>query len=158
MYTLVGSVQFGVEFKGQSPASHLEKEEESYVINGNTDLPFMTHCTNMLRSVFLSSFIAFSVSVKGVQIIANGSSLVSIADNNASNLALSETLTSPFPYEFPAFADAQNLFPMPLCNGVRLEEATIDELQDAMANGQLTSTQITLCYLQRIYQTDEYIK
>lgn len=47
---------------------------------------------------------------------------------------------------------------MPNCNGVVLEEATIDEMQDAMRRGQLTSVTMAMCYLQRIYQTDEYIK
>ncbi|CAD6589866.1 MAG: hypothetical protein ASARMPRED_004296 [Alectoria sarmentosa] len=50
----------------------------------------------------------------------------------------------------------ENLFPMLDCHGVVLEEATVDQLQDAMNMGQLTSTTIALCYLQRIYQTDEY--
>ncbi len=39
-----------------------------------------------------------------------------------------------------------------------LEEATIDELQESMKRGQLTSVAILMCYLQRVYQTDEYIK
>ncbi|MCJ1464114.1 hypothetical protein MMC07_002727 [Pseudocyphellaria aurata] len=47
---------------------------------------------------------------------------------------------------------------MPKCNGVTLEEATIDQLQDAMNTGQLTTQQIVLCYMQRIYQTDMYLK
>lgn len=47
---------------------------------------------------------------------------------------------------------------MPDCNGFVLEEATIDQLQDAMGKGQLTSLQIALCYLQRVQQTDEYVK
>ncbi len=65
----------------------------------------------------------------------------------------------PFPYYFPKLGqNAADLFPMPDCNGFVLEEATIDQLQDAMGKGQLTSLQIALCYLQRIQQTDEYIK
>ena len=47
---------------------------------------------------------------------------------------------------------------MSLCNGMTLEEATIDQLQDYMIRNLLTSTQIALCYLERIWQTDEYIK
>lgn len=49
-------------------------------------------------------------------------------------------------------------FPMPLCGSFQLEEATIDDMQQAMSNGQLTSTQLTLCYIQRIYQTQSYTK
>jgi len=47
---------------------------------------------------------------------------------------------------------------MPLCNGIALEEASMDFLQDAMRSGILTSSQIASCYLQRIYQTDSYIE
>ncbi len=39
-----------------------------------------------------------------------------------------------------------------------LEEATIDEMQDAMAKGQLTSVQIAMCCLRRVWQVDEYVK
>ena len=75
------------------------------------------------------------------------------------NVATAETLTTPFPYYFPSLGQsATDLFPMPDCNGFVLEEATIDQLQDVMGKGQLTSLQIALCYLQRIQQTDEYIK
>ncbi len=76
-----------------------------------------------------------------------------------SNAATAETLATPFPYYFPKLGQsAADLFPMPDCNGFVLEEATIDQLQDAMGRGQLTSLQIALCYLQRIQQTDEYVK
>ena len=76
-----------------------------------------------------------------------------------SNAATPETLATPFPYYFPKLGqNAADLFPMPDCNGFVLEEATIDQLQDAMGTGQLTSLQISLCYLQRIQQTDEYVK
>ena len=65
--------------------------------------------------------------------------------------------------EFPVFplqenAGKSSLFPMPLCNGFKLEEATIDQMQSAMKNGTLTSVQLVLCYMQRNYQTDDYIK
>ena len=81
---------------------------------------------------------------------------------NATHLVESQDLSSPFPYEFPFLGNASELdaarFPMPQCNGVTLEEATIDQLQDSMSSGQLTSVQIVMCYLQRIYQVDPYIK
>lgn len=65
--------------------------------------------------------------------------------------------------EFPVFplqenAGKSSLFPMPLCNGFKLEEATIDQMQAALKNGTLTSVQLVLCYMQRNYQTDDYIK
>lgn len=77
---------------------------------------------------------------------------------NGSDITQSQILETPFPYDFPNMEDQLNLFPMPLCNGLRLEEATIDQLQDAINHGRLTSTQLITCYLQRISQTDSYIK
>ena len=72
---------------------------------------------------------------------------------------MSEILDSPFPYNFPVLGqNSAELFPMPHCNGITLEEARIDQLQDAMEKGRLTSVQIAVCYLQRIWQTDEYVK
>ncbi len=78
--------------------------------------------------------------------------------HNASYLVSSQTLEAPFPYYFPNVEDPTALFPMLPCDGFTLEEATIDQLQDAMSNGRLTSSRLLLCYLQRIYQTDDYIK
>ncbi len=73
-----------------------------------------------------------------------------------------QTLENPYPYEFPNLKDeaivGRTLFPMPLCHGFKLEEATIDQMQERMSNGTLTSEKIALCYLQRVYQTDEYLK
>jgi amidase len=74
----------------------------------------------------------------------------------------SQVLSSPSEYDFPILqynsAADSGRFPMPLCNGITLEEATIDQLQDYMTNGNLTSVQIAICYMQRIWQTDEYTK
>lgn len=53
-----------------------------------------------------------------------------------------------------------DLFPMPPCGdgSFQLEEATIDEMQQAMVRGELTSVQLTLCYMQRVYQLQSYTK
>lgn len=61
---------------------------------------------------------------------------------------------------FPSLEDVEtpDLFPMSSCGSFTLEEATIDDMQDAMANGTLTSVQLCLCYLQRALQTNQYIK
>ena len=77
---------------------------------------------------------------------------------NASDLVSSQDLESPFPYYFPDQRDVENLFPMPDCDGVVLEEATVDALQDAMNKGHLTSTKLAMCYMQRVHQTNGYIK
>ncbi|KAG6010296.1 hypothetical protein E4U21_007345 [Claviceps maximensis] len=49
------------------------------------------------------------------------------------------------------------LFAMADCHGFRLEEATIDEMQTAMASGRLTSVQLVQCYMTRTFQTQQYI-
>lgn len=51
-----------------------------------------------------------------------------------------------------------DLFPMAPCGSFQLEEATIDQMQQAMSSGELTSVQLTLCYISRIYQTQSYTK
>jgi hypothetical protein len=45
-------------------------------------------------------------------------------------------------------------FPMPLCNGVVIEDATIGDLQHYMGTGRLTSEQLVRCYIARIDQTN----
>ena len=81
---------------------------------------------------------------------------------NNSNPVSTQDLSSPFPYEFPYLGNVSDVdaqrFPMPTCNSIVLEEATIDQLQEAMSTARLTAVQIALCYLQRIYQTDSYVK
>ena len=78
---------------------------------------------------------------------------------NASDLGASQILQNPFPFDFPNMEAApMALFPMPSCHGVTLEEATIDQLQDAMNNGMLTSVDILNCYLARVSQTNSYCK
>jgi hypothetical protein len=76
--------------------------------------------------------------------------------------AESQVLTSPYPFNFPVLqegaASNSGQFPMPLCHGFKLEEATIDQLQDAMQDGKLSSKKLVECYLQRIYQVDFYIR
>lgn len=78
--------------------------------------------------------------------------------NTPMDLAVAQVLQAPFPFEFPNKQNGTDLFPMPKCNGVTLEEATIDQLQEAMNTGLLTASQIVLCYMQRIYQTDMYLE
>ena len=49
-----------------------------------------------------------------------------------------------------------NPFPMPLCYGINIEEASIDYLTQLMMQGKLTSRQITKCYLSRINQLNKW--
>jgi amidase len=74
-------------------------------------------------------------------------------------LAESQVLHDPFPYYFPQQnASAAELFAMPKCHGIDIEDASIDDLQAHMASGRLTSVQLVTCYTQRSFQTAEYIK
>jgi amidase len=68
-------------------------------------------------------------------------------------------LQQPYPYFFPPqdAAETTALFPMPICSGVHLEEATIDQLQGYLSDRTLTSVQLLKCYLDRVYQVDKYI-
>ncbi len=84
------------------------------------------------------------------------------AELNASSpaaLADSEVLNDPFPYFFPEQnASAAELFAMPKCCGIDIENASIDTLQSHLECGDLTSVQLLACYMQRAFQTGEYIK
>jgi amidase len=78
---------------------------------------------------------------------------------NTSDFGAAQVLQNPFPYDFPHMdASPVALFPMPSCHGITLEEATIDQLQDAMSHGKLTSVDILNCYLARVTQTNTYCK
>jgi amidase len=86
-------------------------------------------------------------------------SIPPLANLTDSPVNITQTLQTPFPYDFPnQNADAAGLFPMPPCNGTTIEEATIDQLQGYMNQGLLTSVQLALCYLDRHWQTGDYIK
>lgn len=84
-------------------------------------------------------------------VIAFAAPIVAILTDPSSSL-----LDSVFPLQ--QNAGTTGLFPMPLCHGFKLEEATIDQMQQALSRGQLSSQELVTCYLQRIYQTDRYIK
>lgn len=76
--------------------------------------------------------------------------------HNLSELPTPQVLLSPLPFEFPSLESTQH-FPMQSCQGLTIEEATVDQLQEAMASGTLNAVELFQCYLQRIYQTDSYL-
>jgi amidase len=80
-------------------------------------------------------------------------------DDNPTCVLDVDPLRDPFPYEFPSQNATQRsgLFPMPKCQNITLEEATIDQLQSYMSSGLLTSLELLQCYLTRIKQVDEYV-
>jgi amidase len=78
---------------------------------------------------------------------------------NGSSLAGYQILEDPFPYFFPEQdATPAQLFAMLPCKGQVIEDATIDDLQQYMESGLLTSVDLVTCYLQRAFQTRDYIK
>lgn len=72
------------------------------------------------------------------------------------------SLENEYTYVFPTLGNLNDTdldrFQMRDCYGFKLEETTIDLLQEAMNGGRLTVQQIVSCYQQRILQTDGYIK
>jgi amidase len=53
---------------------------------------------------------------------------------------------------------APAIFTMPPCNNFTLHEATIDQLQSAYASGRLSAEKVVQCYLDRIQQTNGWLK
>lgn len=74
-----------------------------------------------------------------------------------SSVAAEQLLANAFPYEFPDLSSVSR-FPMENCHGVTLEEATVDQLQNYMTQGILSSVKIVECYLKRRLQVDQYLK
>jgi amidase len=108
----------------------------------------------MLSAAFLA--------VAGIALNAFLTSAHETPSYNSSQTVIAQTLESPYPYIFPLLQNGSQAdsgqFPMPMCHGFKLEEATIDELQEELSSGRLTSVKLVLCYLRRIYQTDSYIQ
>ncbi|PLB44866.1 alpha-glucosidase [Aspergillus steynii IBT 23096] len=92
--------------------------------------------------------------------LAGGLALAGPAQQNQSDsLVAAQVLSDPYSYDFPRLgASGASLFPMRLYNGFKLEEASIDDIQEQLAGGNLTSVDLLQCYLERIYQTDSYLK
>ncbi|KAG7005245.1 hypothetical protein G7Y79_00021g051120 [Physcia stellaris] len=63
--------------------------------------------------------------------------------DGSEDVEIAQDLSSPFPYEFPYLGNVSDIdasrFPMPQCNGIAIEEATIDQLQDSMSRKKLTT-------------------
>ncbi len=80
--------------------------------------------------------------------------------NKSHSLLSADPLPNPYPFYFPRQGDANStmLFPMERCGDVVLEEASIDQLQDAMVHGKLNAVKLASCCLRRVLQVGEYIK
>ncbi|KXS93785.1 hypothetical protein AC579_3356 [Pseudocercospora musae] len=70
-----------------------------------------------------------------------------------------QILLQPYGHGFPAINTSETtaLFPMARCHGFKIEEATIDQLQDYLKNGSFTAQQLAVCYVRRMWQTHDYI-
>lgn len=80
-------------------------------------------------------------------------------EHGIDTLVASQILTDPYAYDFPQLGvSGASLFPMRHCHGFKLEEASIDEIQAQLSNGALTSVQLLECYMDRIHQTQPYLK
>ena len=87
------------------------------------------------------------------------SKLLSLALLASSSGAWEQTIEDAHPYEFPSLSAAgAHKFPMADCGSFKLHEASIDEIRAAYAAGTTTIVQVASCYVQRILQTNDYIK
>ncbi|CAG7919605.1 unnamed protein product [Penicillium olsonii] len=73
-------------------------------------------------------------------------------------LVESQILNTPYQYDFPRLgASGASQFPMRRCHGFKLEEATVDQIQERLANGTFSTVELLACYLDRVYQTQPYL-
>ena len=49
-------------------------------------------------------------------------------------------------------------FPMPLCKGHKLEDASVDEIQGWYDKGTLRIADVVQCYIERIHQVDSNVR
>lgn len=82
-----------------------------------------------------------------------------VARPERDSLVESQILTNPYQYDFPRLgASGAKQFPMRRCHGFKLEEATVDQIQERLENGTFTSVELLECYLDRVHQTQPYLK
>lgn len=98
-----------------------------------------------------------------LQVIVSGLALAGSAiatrHEEVDHLVASQVLHDPYKYDFPRLgAPGASLFPMRRCHGFKLEEASVDEIQAQLSNGNFTSVELLQCYLDRIHQTQPYLK
>lgn len=91
--------------------------------------------------------------------LALAGSAVATRHEEVDTLVTSQVLSDPYAYDFPRLgAPGASKFPMRHCHGFKLEEASVDEIQAQLSNGSFTSVELLQCYLDRIHQTQPYLK
>ncbi|KAL8749916.1 MAG: hypothetical protein Q9199_007401, partial [Rusavskia elegans] len=70
---------------------------------------------------------------------------------------LDHDFLSQYPVDNVTINAIETLNTVALCNGIVIEEATIDQLQGYMAEGKLSSVQLTACCMDRVFQVERYI-
>ncbi|KFA50104.1 hypothetical protein S40293_06371 [Stachybotrys chartarum IBT 40293] len=75
----------------------------------------------------------------------------------ALNLFLNKPSFGTFGQNASSSGNVPTLFAMPNCHGFRLEETTIDQLQQAFEEERLSAVEVTTCYLDRIRQTNGWL-
>lgn len=105
---------------------------------------------------FLSSALLLPIETEASP-IEKGVSLwkrfTSSGDNSLSTSQQLNTTT----YVYPQIEAKDEPFPMSSCNGITLEDATIDQLQDYFTRGTLSSEDVVKCYLERYFQINTYV-
>lgn len=105
-------------------------------------------------------FNLISIMAPLIQTLVSGLALASsVIAQETDYLVDSQILTDPYLYDFPRLGgDGAAQFPMRTCHGFQLEEATVDQIQTELANGTFTSVELLKCYMDRVYQTQPYLK
>ncbi|RAH72487.1 amidase family protein [Aspergillus aculeatinus CBS 121060] len=93
------------------------------------------------------------------RLLAVGLAVVAAASSAQNDSLVTQQLDlQPYPYDFPKLGtNGSDLFPMRLCHGFKLEEASIDEIQAELEAKNFTGVQLLQCYLERIYQVQPYV-
>jgi amidase len=77
--------------------------------------------------------------------------------NGSGNFGQQQTVTHPPGSSHQDPAGHGHRFSMSDCHGFQIEEATIDELQEHLHTGSLSTQQLSICYLQRFWQINDYL-
>ncbi|PYH49294.1 amidase family protein [Aspergillus saccharolyticus JOP 1030-1] len=92
------------------------------------------------------------------RLLGVGLAVVAAASAQNDSLVTQQLDLQPYPFDFPKLGtNGSDLFPMRLCHGFKLEEASIDEIQAELEAKNFTGVQLLQCYLERIYQVQPYV-